>query len=159
MKFRLGYSCRDRIGDISRRYHRGHTDDPSWADIDSAITRMFSYSSQSICFLGLELVDGPFGTDDLNLTVEHGNCLVLGFHNISETEEETVALDNPNWKQDRIKGVFYSKNGLRRRHPMVDICGNYWDATGVTTNVELVKDVFKEFHRTGTFSHPLLFFV
>lgn len=135
-------------------YTRGHMKDPRWADISGAISRTVAESRRSYGSLRLELLDGPFGTDDLDLRVERGNCLVTGFHNISETDDEAVPLDNRRWKKDHIQGMFYDDHPGGRKHPMVDIGGYSWDATTVTTNVRLVKAVFKAFYRTGTFSHP-----
>ncbi|MEJ2046125.1 MAG: hypothetical protein P8X74_19230 [Reinekea sp.] len=127
----------------------GHIADPRLDQIYKSIAD----ACQSDNCVILTLMDGEFGEDTLSVSAQSGNIHVTSFRNLPNDNDEVISLNNPNWEAESMRGLFYQEYPKLGKVPMVEIGGNYWDARSVTTDIEVVKTIFKEFFETGKISH------
>ena len=124
-----------------------HIKMPSWEQIRHSLLEACEKGNS----VNLYLVDGKFGQDVLSLSVDSGCFLVDLYLNSSDDDDEIVSLNNPNWKSEGIEGILeHGEIGV----PMIEIRGNYWSADSITTDINLVEIIFKEFFETGKITHP-----
>ncbi|MCH4091114.1 DUF6911 family protein [Acetobacter sp.] len=123
---------------------------PSWDTVVQAIY----YATEHDNSLRL-YSETQWGEDFLSLSAQNGNIFLELYRNISDSDEQTLTLSNPNWMKEGLKGVIlHDWGGNLGQVPCVEINGNFWSAEMVTRNLSLTIELFKEFYNTGNISHP-----
>ena len=135
-----------KIVDLSQTITRpfGSEKNPNWDRIDSLIDLLSSKSGaiRLTYIVDDSPKDGPldfslYDRKEVTVNAENGQYLLI--YNLCDRnmgEEEIFSYDN---------------TSVKPGEEMVEIIGDYWDASMVCTDLEIVRRAFKEFYETGDF--------
>ncbi|WP_457650645.1 DUF6911 family protein [Profundibacter sp.] len=124
----------------------GFTNDPNWDRIEllidllpqqNGIVNLERRVDERTTDKKLRPYDNRYDEHYVEVRADRGQYLITYFSSERDKDEDGVyAYDHPS---------------IMPGQEMVEILGDYWDASIVSTDLEIVRKAFKEFYDTGNF--------